>query len=98
LFDRLVAGGECFWTAVYDPFMARDLTRDDLRAVIRRGLEETRGSYKLLMPLFNIEARDYRRLLNALRKHDCLIGFHQFRQCSSPPNCRGRVSMSSTSA
>jgi two-component system nitrogen regulation response regulator NtrX len=86
LFDRLVAGRECFWTAVYDPFMARDLTRDDLRALIRRGLEETRGSYKLLMPLFNIEARHHRRLLNALRKHDCLIGFHQVRQGSSPPS------------
>ena len=93
LFDRLVAGGECFWATVYDPFMARDLTRDDLRAVIRRGLEETRGSYKLLMPLFNIETRHKRRLVTALRKHDCLIDLHQARQGFSPPNCGQQTSV-----
>ena len=32
----------------------RDLTRDDLRGVISRGLEQTRGSYKLLVQLFNL--------------------------------------------
>jgi DNA-binding NtrC family response regulator len=98
LFDRLVGGGECFWATVYDPFMARDLTRDDVRAVIRRGLEETRGSYKLLMPLFNIEARHKRRLVTALRKHDCLIGLHQVRQGSSPLNCGVQTSTSSLPA
>ena len=32
------ADGENFWTAVYEPFMARDITRDDLRALVRQGL------------------------------------------------------------
>ena len=52
LYERIVDTGEPFWTVVYDPFMARDLTRADLRAVIARGLEETRGSYKGLVELF----------------------------------------------
>jgi transcriptional regulator with GAF, ATPase, and Fis domain len=45
LFERLVNGGESFWHCVYAPFMARDLTRDDLRAIVRKGLERTSGSW-----------------------------------------------------
>jgi transcriptional regulator with PAS, ATPase and Fis domain len=44
LFERMVGGGESFWTAVYTPFMSRDLTRDDERAIVRRGLERTGGN------------------------------------------------------
>ena len=52
LYERMTAG-ESFWSVVYEPFMARDLTRKDLRAAVRRGLGVTRGSYKLLVRLFN---------------------------------------------
>ncbi len=49
-----------FWSEVYEPFMARDLTRADLRALIRLGLEHTRGNYKLLVNTFNMPAADYK--------------------------------------
>jgi DNA-binding NtrC family response regulator len=70
LFKRMVHNGESFWSAVYAPFMARDLTRDDLRAIVREGLLRTRGGYKAVAALFNIPA-DYRRLVSFLRKHEC---------------------------
>ena len=70
LFTRMVQGGESFWTAVYEPFMMRDITRADVRAIVREGLMNTRGGYKALAALFNIPA-DHRRLLSFLRKHDC---------------------------
>jgi DNA-binding NtrC family response regulator len=57
LYERIVETGDSFWTVVYDPFMARDLTREDLRAIVARGLEETRGSYKGLVELFNLGER-----------------------------------------
>jgi transcriptional regulator with PAS, ATPase and Fis domain len=79
LYERIVDTGEPFWTVVYDPFMARDLTRADLRAVIARGLEETRGSYKGLVELFNLSAHDYKRFLNFLRKYECHLPFQRFR-------------------
>ena len=82
LYVRMVAEGESFWTAVYEPFMARDLTRDDLRGVITRGLEQTRGSYKLLLELFNVQAGDYKKLLAFLRKHQCHLPFQKFRSIS----------------
>ncbi len=65
----MTVSGESFWSVVSEPFMARDITRDDLRAVISKGLEETRGSYKQFLPLFNIAAEDYKRLLSFLRKY-----------------------------
>jgi DNA-binding NtrC family response regulator len=80
LYDRIVNGGESFWTVVYAPFMNRDLTRDQVRAVIRRGLEQTRGSYTLLVRLLNMPDDDYKRLLNFLRKHNCQIGFQEYRR------------------
>ena len=79
LYHRLVHGQESFWTTVYEPFMQRDLTRDDLRALVTKGLHETRGSYVMLVRLFNLEARDYKRFLNILHKHGCHIPVAPFR-------------------
>jgi transcriptional regulator with PAS, ATPase and Fis domain len=78
LYERMMTG-ESFWSAVYEPFMSRDLTRKDVRDVVRRGLGATRGSYKLLVRLFNMPPADYKRLLNFLRKNDCHVAFQAFR-------------------
>jgi DNA-binding NtrC family response regulator len=81
LFDRMVRGGEIFWTAVYEPFMLRDLTREDVRAIVRHGLNLTQGSYKDMAQLFNVPA-DYKRLLNFLRKYQCHLPIQEFRTVS----------------
>ncbi len=78
LFERMVRDGETFWMVVYQPFMDRDITRDDLRALVRHGLTLTRGSYKGVAQLFNVPA-DYKRLLNFLRKYHCHLPIHEFR-------------------
>src|SRR5262249_45054801 len=44
LLERMLVGGESFWTVVYEPFMSRDITREDLRAIVTAGLEQTRGN------------------------------------------------------
>jgi transcriptional regulator with GAF, ATPase, and Fis domain len=80
LYDRLVNRGENFWTTVYEPFAAHDLTRDELRTILRLGLEHTRGSYKQLVQLFNMAPEDYKRFLNFLRKHQCHLPFQRFRE------------------
>ena len=79
LYERMALNGESFWTVVYEPFMSRDLTREDLRAIVSRGLVETKGSYKLLLEVFNLAPNDYKRLLGFLRKHQCHMPFHKFR-------------------
>ena len=79
LFDRLVTRRESFWTAVYPLFMDRDMTRDELRAIVRKGLERTSGSYRVLVDLFNMAPGDYKRFLSFLRKHQCHEAFQPFR-------------------
>jgi DNA-binding NtrC family response regulator len=79
LLERMTVHGESFWSVVYEPFVSRDLTREDLRAIITRGLEQTKGNYKLLIMLFNLPPGDYKRVLNFLRKYDCHMPFQPFR-------------------
>jgi transcriptional regulator with PAS, ATPase and Fis domain len=79
LFERLVENHESFWTAVYPLYMRRDITRANVRDLVRKGLQEARGNYKIVTRLFNIEARDYKRFLNFLRKHDCQVPFSEYR-------------------
>ena len=82
LFERMVNGGESFWSCVYAPFMSRDLTRDDLRAIVRKGLERTSGNYKVMVELFNMPGDDYKRFLGFLRKYQCHMPFQQFRSAA----------------
>jgi transcriptional regulator with GAF, ATPase, and Fis domain len=79
LIDALLKHRESFWSAVYPLFMARDLTRKELRRVVEAGLERTNGNYRLMVELFNMPAEDYKRFLSFLRKHDCLLPFQRFR-------------------
>jgi transcriptional regulator with PAS, ATPase and Fis domain len=79
LYKRLIERRESFWSVVYPLFMEREITRANVREVVRRGLEEARGNYKIVARLFNMEPRDYKRFLNFLRKHDCQIPFKEYR-------------------
>jgi DNA-binding NtrC family response regulator len=70
---------ESFWTSAYPAFMTRDITRDDMRLIVRSGLEQTQGSYRLLVGLFNMPPDDYKRFLSFLKQHDCNLPFQRFR-------------------
>jgi transcriptional regulator with PAS, ATPase and Fis domain len=79
---RVMTGKESFWAVIHPAFVSRDITRDDLRFVVHTGLEETRGSYRLLIELFNMPADDYKRFLGFLKQHDCHLPFQHFRRTS----------------
>jgi len=79
LYARLTEQRESFWTTVYPMYMDREITRQHVRDVVRRGLEEARGNYKIVARLFNMESREYKRFLNFLRKHDCQLPFKEYR-------------------
>jgi transcriptional regulator with PAS, ATPase and Fis domain len=79
LYRRVVQEGESFWTAVYPLYMQREITKNNVREVVRRGLHDARGNYKIVARIFNLEADDYKRFLNFLRKHDCQLPFKEFR-------------------
>jgi transcriptional regulator with PAS, ATPase and Fis domain len=80
LYKKLMEERESFWTAVYPLYMQREITRDNVRDLVRKGLEDARGNYKIVAKLFNMESRDYKRFLNFLRKHDCQLPFKEYRQ------------------
>ena len=79
LYKKIREEHESFWTAVYPLYMDRRITKDNVRDLVRKGLEEARGNYKIVARLFNMEQRDYKRFLNFLRKHDCQIPFKEYR-------------------
>jgi DNA-binding NtrC family response regulator len=82
LFDQMVTGRQSFWSVVYAPFISRDLTREDLRAIIRKGLEQTSGNYRVLVELFNMPQDDYKRFLGFLRKYQCHVPFQEVRSAA----------------
>ena len=79
LFKRLVTDGESFWATVYPLFMQREITRNNVRELMRKGLEEARGNYKIVVRMFNMPPEDYKKFLNFLRKHDCQPSFKEYR-------------------
>jgi transcriptional regulator with GAF, ATPase, and Fis domain len=79
LYERLVDEQQSFWTTVYPLYMRREITRSHVRDLVRKGLEEARGNYKIVARMFNMESDDYKRFLNFLRKHDCQLPFREYR-------------------
>ena len=75
----LVNGGYSFWDHIYPLFLSRDITRHDMRELVRKGLSTTRGNYRALLKLFGMSNQDYKRFLNFLAAHDCGADFRAFR-------------------
>jgi DNA-binding NtrC family response regulator len=78
LWEQLMAGGD-FWRVVQQPFRARELTRADLAALIDRGLQHTRGSYRALVRAFNMPESDYKRFHAFLYQQNCNLPVAPYR-------------------
>ena len=89
LFDQIVTGGESFWSVVYEPFMARDITRQDVREIVRLGLQQTFGSYRILVKSFHMQPDEYKRFLTFLRTFNCHVAFGSFRAAPARASPRG---------
>ena len=85
LYDSLVKQRASFWEYVYPMFLARDITRHDLRELVRRGLQESKGRYKSMLTLFGMPTTDYRRFMNFLAAHECSVAVKEFRR-EGPPS------------
>jgi transcriptional regulator with GAF, ATPase, and Fis domain len=79
LFAGIVEGRYGFWEHLHKLFLNRDITRQDVRDVVSRGLTMTRGSYRGLVKVFRMEDHDYKKLLNFLSAHDCTVDGRAFR-------------------
>ena len=79
LYIALVERHYTFWDHIHALFLSRDMTRQDLRQLMVRGLSATRGNYHALLKLFGMPDSDYKRLMNFLAAHECVVDFRQFR-------------------
>ena len=85
LYAAVVNGGYSFWDHIYPLFLSRDITRHDMRELVRKGLSTTRGNYRQLLKLFGMANQDYKRFLNFLAAHDCGADFRAFRHGTAEP-------------
>jgi DNA-binding NtrC family response regulator len=90
LWERLRSGGD-FWTVVQQPFKAHEVTRTELAALIDRGLQEARGSYRVLVRMFNLPPSDYKRFHAFLYQQNCNLPVGPYRHgaAAKPPHCGG---------
>jgi transcriptional regulator with PAS, ATPase and Fis domain len=79
LYKRLTEERKSFWSDVYPLYMHREITRANVRDLIRKGLEESRGNYKIVSRMFNMRSNEYKKFLNFLRKHDCQLPYKDYR-------------------
>jgi DNA-binding NtrC family response regulator len=78
----LVDGHYTFWDHIHPLLLNRDITRHDVRQLVSLGLAATRGNYRALLKLFKMPPSDYKRFMNFLAAHDCVVDFREFR---TPP-------------
>jgi len=83
LFERLANGTVTFWDHVHPLFLNRDITRHDLREILRRGLECTQGNYRAMIGMLGIEPGDYKKFLNFLSTHDCRVDYRAYRPAAA---------------
>jgi transcriptional regulator with PAS, ATPase and Fis domain len=88
LFEALVARHYSFWDHVHPLFIERDLTRHDIRELVRRGLTATNGNYRAVLRLFGMKESDYCRFHNFLNVHGCKLDFRGFRSGQDRPAAR----------
>jgi DNA-binding NtrC family response regulator len=67
LYVEMVDEGKCYWDVVYPRFMDRELNRQQVRAIIHKGLARADGSYRKLVSLFNMPQDDYQKFMDHLR-------------------------------
>jgi DNA-binding NtrC family response regulator len=88
LWDKLMTGSD-FWEVVQKPFRAHEVTRAELASLIDRGLQETRGSYRALVRLFNLPPSDYKRFHAFLYQQNCNLPVGPYRTADTTRSKRG---------
>ena len=83
LYAELTSGRFLFWDQIYHALLSRDITRHDVRELVRKGLITTCGNYRALVKLFGMPDSDYKRFMNFIATHDCGVEARIYR--NGPP-------------
>ena len=68
-YAMMIEEGENFWSVVREPFLDRELNRSQVRAIVQRGLDDSKGSYKRMLDIFRVDQDDYLKFMDFLRHH-----------------------------
>ena len=79
LWQLLTEQDRSFWDVVREPFLRRELSRDDLRKLVEHGLADTRGSYKKLAERFHV-GDQYKKFHAFLKNSGCHVARERFAQ------------------
>lgn len=66
---REMENGSDFWTTVKEPFLNRDLNREQVKEIVSSSLLHSNGKYKDLLKKFNLPEDDYKRFMKFLNKN-----------------------------
>ena len=69
LLAELIAQQGDFWQRIYQPFIDRELNREQVTELIRCGLRRSGGCYRDLLPLLGVGADQYQKFMDFLRHH-----------------------------
>ncbi len=64
-----INNGSDFWSTVKEPFLNRDLNRDQVKQFIKISLRKSSGKYKDLLEMFNLKNEDYKKFMKFLNKN-----------------------------
>lgn len=68
-YEAMASGDVDFWAAIHQPYLDRELNREQVRAVIARGLQASGGSFVRLLPILGVDRDDYGKFMDFLRHH-----------------------------
>ena len=71
LLAAMRTSGASFWASVYPLFMRREITRADLRDVVRRAKTVSNGDTNDLLRVLNMPPSDRQKFTRFLRKYGC---------------------------
>ena len=82
-FKDLSEGRKDFWSTIHKKYKRRDITREKIMALVDLGLRSTGGCYQTLATKFHMKRKEYRRLMDFLRRNHCLLDFRPYRRAAS---------------
>jgi transcriptional regulator with GAF, ATPase, and Fis domain len=74
LYTRLTEAHESYRSVVQGPYSAHELTREDVRSLVSRGLQTTQGNYAALARLFEMDARAFTWTMKLVQGRDHQLG------------------------
>jgi hypothetical protein len=96
LYAALVGGTMTFWADVSPMLRARDITRENMRDLITRGLRQVQGHYPRLLQLWHMPVSDHKRFLNFIATHECRGDYRKYRKSYAAKEATNRDTASLT--